>query len=55
MDVRIALHFTDVDPGRFTPQLLEFTVPGGGQVTVAWPHGEVVGDNGMLEIGRLQQ
>lgn len=54
MDVHLALHYTDVDPGRFTPRLLEFTVPGGGQVTVAWPHGETVGDNGMLEIGRLQ-
>ena len=55
MDVHLALHFTDVDPGRFTPRLLEFTVPGEGQVTVAWPHGEAVGDNGRLEIGRLQR
>lgn len=54
MDVRIALHYTDVGPGRFTPRLLEFTVPGGGQVTVAWPQGEAVGDDGMLDIGRLQ-
>lgn len=53
MSAHLAVHFTVVDPGVTTPSLLEFTVPGGGTATVAWPHGQQVGANGLLELGRL--
>lgn len=52
---QLDLHFTVVGAGRFTPEMLKFTVPGGGTATVAWPHGVTVGDDGRLELGRLHR
>lgn len=48
------LSFSIVDGRPFTPHLLKFTVPAGGDGTdtVVWGAGPV-GDNGRLEIGRL--